>query len=238
MASAARAASEGVKLHEVRHNVAGQRLGRKGQEARQRILSAALRLLEDPHGPPVTLTSVAREASMRLTNLYLYFPDMVELLLAVLGRVMDAADAAFIDRLSVRWPDERLGDACQEFLRAHYQFWKKHARLLHMRNALSDVEPRIMDYRQKASLPIIEGLIMQMDGIDDAEFSCSNLAVVVLTGFERMATVVTNPNFTNTSRGQMPMSEAEMIEQFILAEARLLELAIRDRRSARPDAAR
>ena len=151
---------------------------------------------------------------------------------------MDAADAAFIDRLSVRWPDERLGDACQEFLRAHYQFWKKHARLLHMRNALSDVEPRIMDYRQKASLPIIEGLIMQMDGIDDAEFSCSNLAVVVLTGFERMATVVTNPNFTNTSRGQMPMSEAEMIEQFILAEARLLELAIRDRRSARPDAAR
>ena len=165
MASAARTASEGVKLHEVRHNVAGQRLGRKGQEARQRILSAALRLLEDPHGPPVTLTSVAREASMRLTNLYLYFPDMVELLLAVLGRVMDAADAAFIDRLSVRWPDERLGDACQEFL-------------------------------------------------------------------------VTNPNFTNTSRGQMPMSEAEMIEQFILAEARLLELAIRDRRSARPDAAR
>ena len=70
----------------VSHNLVGQRLGRKGQATRERILDAMLRLLADAEGPPVTLTGVAREAGIGLSNLYLYFPDIGELLLAALRK--------------------------------------------------------------------------------------------------------------------------------------------------------
>ena len=72
----------------VSHNQVGQKLGRKGQQTRERILSAMLELLAEVDGPPVTLTAVAKEAKVRLPNLYLYFPDMGALLLAALERVM------------------------------------------------------------------------------------------------------------------------------------------------------
>jgi len=213
-------------------NLAGQRLGRKGQETRERVLVAALRLFDDPHGPPVTLTSVAREASMRLSNLYLYFPDMIALLLAVLDRVKADAAAAFMDHLRTRWPDDRLGQSSAEFVRAHFLIGKQHARLLQLRNALSDSEPRIMEYRQSATQPIVQFLMLQMDGCNSAEFTCANLAIVVLTGFERVAAIVTNPNYGAMVRDHTPHSVDEMTDQLIAAAARLLELAIRDQRAA------
>jgi len=237
MASAVRTRDATADQRAVGLNLAGQRLGRKGQETRERVLVAALRLFDDPHGPPVTHTSVAREAAMRLSNLYLYFPDMIELLLAVLDRVMADADAAFMDHLRTRWPDDRLGRSSAEFIRAHFLVWKQHARLLQLRNALSDSEPRIMEYRQSATQPILQFLMLQMDGCNDsalngAEYTCANLAIVVLTGFERVAAIVTNPNYGAMVRDHTPHSVDEMTDQLIAAAARLLELAIRDQRAA------
>lgn len=237
MIGTARRQDQASTAFEVRRNQAGQRIGRKGQETRERILIAALHLLDDPYGPPLTLSGVAREAAMRVSNLYLYFPDLIELLLAVLGRVMDDAEGAFLDKLKVRWPDDQLGEASADFLRAHHGFWKKHARLLQLRNTLSDSEPRIMDYRDRATRPIIRYLMAQMDGCDDADFSCANLAIVILTGFERIATIVTNPNFAAMVRAHNRQSEDGVIEELICAEARVLELTLRDRRQARRDGA-
>ena len=45
----------------VSHNQVGQKLGRKGQQTRERILSAMLELLAEVDGPPVTLTAVRLE---------------------------------------------------------------------------------------------------------------------------------------------------------------------------------
>jgi AcrR family transcriptional regulator len=215
---------------EVSHNLAGQRLGRKGQETRERIIAAALRLFEDPDGPPVTMSSVAREASVRLTNLYLYFPDFGELLLAALERVMATADEAFMDMLRTRWPDERLGECCREFINAHYAFWKRHARILHMRNSVADSDPRLASYRQRATLPLIRLLVRQMDGKEYDLVGGSRMASVVLTGIERVATVATNPVYHTLIEGAG--DPATNAEQSVRAEARLVELAIRDQREA------
>ncbi|MFT3966240.1 MAG: TetR/AcrR family transcriptional regulator, partial [Sphingobium sp.] len=65
-------------------NLYGQRLGRKGRETRDRIISAANGLLARPEPVQVTLSAVAREASLGMTTLYLYFSDLTELLSAVL----------------------------------------------------------------------------------------------------------------------------------------------------------
>jgi AcrR family transcriptional regulator len=217
---------------EVSHNLAGQRLGRKGQETRERILAAALRLFDDQDGPPVTMSSVAREASVRLTNLYLYFPDFGELLLAALERVMATADAAFVDLLRVRWPDERLGESCLEFIWAHYRFWKRHGRILHMRNSVADTDVRVATYRQNATRPLIDLLIRQMDsGAGDIHAVPGRMASVVLTGFERVATVATNPLFYASIAADGVDDVDEIIGHMIVAEARLVELAIRDQRA-------
>ena len=52
----------------VSHNQVGQKLGRKGQETRERILAAVLGLLAQRDGPPVTLSGVAKEARVRPPN--------------------------------------------------------------------------------------------------------------------------------------------------------------------------
>lgn len=223
----------------VSHNEIGQKLGRKGLETRERILSAMLRLLADENGPPVTLTSVAKEASIRLTNLYLYFPDTGALLLAALGRVMDTAEAAFVEQLRDRWPDAKLHESCLLFLEAHYDFWKRNARLLHMRNALADAgDMRVLRYRYVATMPLIDLLAAQMDCLSEEDGGpCTDVATVLLTGLERVATVATNPQFAIVVADSERMDAGGHVRALIVAQAEVIALAIAHRRSLhRPQA--
>jgi AcrR family transcriptional regulator len=216
----------------VSHDQVGQRLGRKGQETRERILAAMLRLLADEDGPPVTLTNVAKEAEVRLTNLYLYFPDLGELLLAALGRVMDTAEEAYLEKLRQRWPDETLYESCLAFVQAHYDFWKRNARGLHMRNALADAgDLRFLKYRNTVSLPLIGLITNQMDGhADRADGRDPNVATVLLTGLERTATVATNPQLRMIADFRGDADQALHNRKLIEAEAEVLSLVIRHRR--------
>lgn len=217
------------------YNLLGQRLGRKGQETRERILVTALRLIEaSSKDAPVTLSSVAREASVGMTTLYLYFPNLGDLVLAVLTRVMDCADSAFVDRLRARWPDETLGASTQGFIRAHYQFWRRHSRILHLRNSFEDAgDARFLQYRNRVSKPLIELLILQMNGTpEQMNAPVGNCATVLLTGFERLATITTNPIF-HTNLSDLGIGRAQAyIDDLLNAEAELIALAVRHHRDA------
>lgn len=222
----------GRVLSQVSHNLAGQRLGRKGQETRERILTAALRLLDTPDGPPVNFTNIAREASIKLTNIYLYFPDFGDLVLAALTRVMEDAEDAFVHLLRSRWPDDNLQSCALVFLRAHYDFWYRHSRLLHIRNHLSDEDPRILEHRQKMTIPLLELLSEQMDCTANPKNARWHLMpTVVLAGFERVATLVTAPFYEEGLRDGGLAAFDDYIDALMQTEARLMELAIRDARS-------
>jgi AcrR family transcriptional regulator len=71
-------------MNSLSHNLVGQRLGKKGRDTRERILAATDRLLAGPPDTAISLSAVAREASLAMTTLYIYFNDLTELLLAVL----------------------------------------------------------------------------------------------------------------------------------------------------------
>jgi AcrR family transcriptional regulator len=229
------------RLHEVSHNLLGQRLGRKGQETRERILQAALQLFDRPQDTQLTLSAVARTASVGMTTLYLYFPDLGDLVLAALTRVMDSADDAYLDRLRTRWPDDRLEECCLDFLRAHYRFWCDHARILHMRNSFADADDvRFVEYRDRESYPLIGMLVRQMDGDPRAgvvgdpnsrEQRAVLLATVLLSGFERLATVINSNYFHHSVQGVGVKDEAGHVDRMLCAEARLIMLGIRDMRT-------
>lgn len=221
------------------HNLLGQRLGRKGRDTRERIIAATERLLAEPAGAPISLSAVAREASLGMTTLYLYFSDLPELLLAVLAPTMATAEDSYIAHLREEWADEDLEAHCLRFIEAYHDFWAQHSRILHLRNTYADNgDERMRLARIGMSKGILDLFVEQMEG-DPAEVKSSvyYMATVLLTGIERMITIATDEKF----RGMFQQDPGPHIRNLLRAEAHLFELALRDgriqRRRARAGAA-
>lgn len=214
----------------VSHNLNGQRLGRKGRDTRERIISAAQTLLALPERAPVTLSAVAREASLGMTSLYLYFSDLTELLLAVLEPVMATAEEAYIGALRRRWPDDQLNAHCYAFVSAYYVFWNTHTRILHLRNSMADQnDKRMATHRVRSGLQVIGLLVEQMDGALGANtLYAHDMATVLHTGIERVVTMATDANVREIVEAQRP----DQVPERMRAAARLLELGIREFRGA------
>jgi AcrR family transcriptional regulator len=207
------------------HNLLGQRLGRKGRVTRERILAAADRLLADPAGAPLSLSAVAREASLGMTSLYLYFSDLTELVIAVLEPIMASAEASYLAQLRPRWPEDALGRNCLAFVTAYYGFWERHSRILHLRNTYGMGDPRIALHRINAAQPLIDLLTRQMDG--DAAIPGTlrrGMASALVTGMERIVTVTTDAEIASL------FENGPDVLNLLRGQARLLELGIADGR--------
>jgi AcrR family transcriptional regulator len=212
----------------VSHNLAGQRLGRKGRDTRERIIAAAVELIYAPETEPLTLSAVARQAGLGLTSLYNYFNDLSELIQAVLEPVMATAEESYYGLIRIRWSDHELGARCHQFVVAYHDFWARHTRLLHLRNSLSDSgDQRMADMRIAATQPIIRRITEQMNGDPRARRSREFAqATVLMIGIERAVTIATDR--------ELPILIAQDIQHdadhFLRPCARLMELAIRDMR--------
>ncbi len=208
------------------HNLLGQRLGRKGRITRERILAATERLLADPQGEPLSLSAVAREASLAMTSLYLYFADLTELILAVLEPIMASAEQSYIAQLRQRWPDETLGENCHSFVIAFHAFWQRHARILHLRNNAGIGNPRIFRQRVHSAIPVVELVAFQMDGDPTATGTAKvGMASALVTGIERVITVTTDAEIADLFCNARPD-----VPNLLRGQARLMELAILDGR--------
>jgi AcrR family transcriptional regulator len=220
----------------ISHNLNGQRLGRKGRDTRDRILAATNELLASPANFPISLSAVARQASLGMTSLYQYFNDLTELLLVVLEPVMVEAEDSYVRHLRERWPDDALNAHCLEFVSAIHAFWRKHSTILHLRNSMSDQrDKRMMAHRVRVAQPVIGLLVRQMDHDPGVAGSpAAGMATVLYTGIERVVTVATDLILPSVLPGQF----APNIRNFLQSEARLFELGIRDfREVARANAA-
>ncbi len=213
---------------EISHNLNGQRLGRKGRDTRERIISVVGQILsEQPEDGQLTLTEVARRADLRMGTLYLYFADLTELILAVLEPVMATAEGAFIHLLRDHWLDDRLGERAAAFVAAYYGFWQRHTRILHLRNTLADHgDDRLMLHRVRSALPVMRLIASQMGSQPTSHGnSMSSTATALMTGLERVATVMSEDKLPHLLN-----EPANPIDLLLKAEARLFELAIRDQR--------
>lgn len=224
-----RAQSSTAERDALSHNLLGQRLGRKGRDTRERIIAATEKLLAEPPGTPISLSAVAREASLGMTTLYLYFSDLSELLLAVLAPIMATAEETYIAHLREPWSDDELGAHCLRFIEAYHAFWVRHSRILHLRNTYADDgDERMRSSRIGPSRLVMEMLVRQMEG-DPAELRTPiyYMASVLMTGIERMITIATDEKFRNL----LQEDPEPHIRNLLRTEARLLELALRDGRA-------
>ena len=212
------------------HNLNGQRLGRKGRDTRDRIIAAAQAILSDPSEDTlITLSEVARQASLRMSTIYLYFADLTELVLAILEPIMATADEEYIHLLRDPWPDADLGERALAFVRAYYAFWVKHAPVLHLRNNMGDRgDERLMRHRVGAAIPVMRLIAGQMAPGEAYQHGTitSSTATALMTGLERVGTVMSGSKLPFVLLGQ-PSNPLHLLLQ---AEARLFELAIRDQR--------
>lgn len=218
-----RAGAEGVS-----HNLAGQKLGRKGRDTRDRIMAAMLEILAGPRDQPISLSAVARQAKLGMTSIYNYFTDLTELVLAVLEPVMATAENGYLGILREQWRDEELGERSYAFVHAYSAFWAQHSRLMHLRNSMSDSpDPRMMLHRVKSTQPIIRLIVQQMGGDSwqhrSPEFA---MATMLMIGIERSITISTD----NELPPLIALDIQHDAEHFVRPSARLLEMAIRDMR--------
>lgn len=209
-------------------NLNGQRLGRKGRDTRDRILSAAREVLAD-NDEPFTLSAVARRASLGMTSLYAYFSDLTELTLALLEPVMAQAEDSYVAPLRVRWPDDALFDRALTFVTGFHAFWQANSRVLHLRNTLSDAQDRrMMTHRVASARPVVRLLVGQMGEDTNATGSpASAMATVLYTGIERVVTVATDTVLPTL----MPERFMPNVDHYLTAEAQLLEAGIAHYRS-------
>lgn len=214
----------------VEMNLQGQRLGRKGQETRARIIALAREIIEEGGDEQLSLSAVARRAELRMSSLYNYFTDLSDLFLAVAEPVIASSENAYVAFLRQRWPDEALEAHCLTFVQAFHDFWRANARLLHMRNAIADQhEPRIMSHRIDMARAVIRLLGQQMDA-PAARFTGVeyDLASVLYTGLERVVTIATDEQLkAHYPPTIQPRFQGETIKQ----QARLFALAIADERA-------
>lgn len=211
----------------VSHNLAGQRLGRKGKITRERIIAAALELIDENIDEAFTLTAVARRAGLGMSALYNYFSDQTELLLAALAPVMSTADDAYMAKLRELWPDEELHERALAFVEDYHSFWRQHSGLLHLRNSLADhSDLRMMLHRINSTRPMMGLLAKQMSGGAEPQPAHNNMATVLMTGIERSVTLATDRRLPILTG--LPFYEGE--KRYHASNARLLELAIRDLR--------
>lgn len=212
----------------VSHNLNGQRLGRKGRDTRERIIAVAHEILAEQTGTLITLSEVARRASLRMGTLYLYFADLTELVLAMLEPIMANAEDEYVRILRTYWTDEELGDRTYEFVHAYHGFWVRHSKLLHLRNSMSDrSDQRMMLHRIRSAQPLMRLIVTQMGGdLSEVDSAVSSMATALMTGLERVATVTTDTSLPHIV--QAPVWARN--DNLLRAEARLMELGIRDYR--------
>ncbi len=211
------------------YNLAGQKLGRKGRDTRERIIAAFQDLMAEPGDLSlVTLSEIATRTGLRMGTLYLYFADLTELVLAALEPVMETAEASYINQLRHRWDEGTITDQSFRFVSSYHRFWLDNSRILHLRNMLSDRgDERMMIHRVRAAQPMMRLLVSQMDGnADDGDSPQVSMATALMTGLERVVTVTTEQKLPSPLQGRYH----ERREPLLRAEARLLELGIMDYR--------
>lgn len=118
-------------------NLHGQAMGPKGARTRQRILEATETLLSTRSLLELSVADIAKQAQISTSTFYLYFQDVPQALLAVIGTVSQTTPE-LVALLEGDWdgPDRR--ERGYRFVRGYAEHWHENRAVLRARNLVSD----------------------------------------------------------------------------------------------------
>lgn len=119
-------------------NQHGQSIGRKGRETRQRLMTAARKLLQSSSPVQLTVVSIAKAANSSSATFYLYFEDVRDLLLEM-SKEAEADMAAVHAVLDEPWDPQELDmQHAERVVQAYVKVWDKHRAVMRCRNLEAD----------------------------------------------------------------------------------------------------
>ncbi len=142
--------------YDVSMNKQGQVLGRKGQETRQRLMTATRHLLFTHALVDITAVAIAKAAGTSSASFYMYFDGVQDVLYALaLAASEEMSEVAQL--LDSPWDSERFEEESLRLIEALNGVWSRHREVLRYRNLEADRgDPRFEELRMNTYIPFIE----------------------------------------------------------------------------------
>lgn len=189
-------------------------LGRKGQETRRRLMSAAQELLQNVSPVSLTVHAIARHAGTSPATFYVYFDDVSDVVLALAEEASQDIDEVMAALAGWRAGLETEVGA-RGFLAAYRAYWERHRAILVTRNMEADRgDARFLATRGAAGMTIIRELGQVIrDGHPAGQLSEEQAvarATVFFAAIERLAATRTLYPRTSASLTDAAMNEAQI----------------------------
>jgi AcrR family transcriptional regulator len=173
-------------------NQLGQKMGRKGQITRRRIVERTRSLIAVSSYNELNSTEVAREAGVSVATFYTYYKDLDDLLLDCVMDVLAESDSIF-EALKDTWSQAELPLHMARFVEHYMDYWDRHRYELRILCIESDRgKPQFIRLRVDLSNRIIEALGSQFKKSRPSLTNHYMLASVIYTSMERLASLDQN----------------------------------------------
>ncbi len=214
----------------VTNNKQGQKLGRKGQETRTKLMEATSRLLLIQSPLELTAVGIAAEAGTSPASFYMYFDDTKDILFAlseVAGEDMAKIHAIF----DKPWERDNLEKHAMDVIDALNAVWDRHRAVLRYRNLeATRGDPRFSELRLNTFIPFIERFAERILSINPAQ------------GTRKRADAYAEASILQGAMEHMAATDPEVMEHGLGAKrinnnlARIITLVMRGEQSVQTEA--
>lgn len=175
-------------------NQLGQVMGAKGAKTRRRLLDATEELLKTTSLRDLRVTQIVRAAKTSAATFYVYFNDVSEAVLALIGELTQSPPS-IMSLVTDPWEESQGYERCQAFVAAYVDNWRANASLFRVRNMASDEgDQRFSQVRINSIAPLIQALSARIEahraaGRLPADLHPTAAAGALLAMIERLAVV-------------------------------------------------
>ena len=169
-------------------------MGSKGLQTRRRLIAATADLLKTTTLRDLSVADIARVAKVSTSTFYLYFADVSEAVLAVIGEVSQSTPA-FLTMVDEPWDEGDAYERAQTFVESYIEHWQTHAALFRVRNLAADEgDRRFLMARSNSIMPLLRALAARIEerqatGALPGDLHAFSTAGALLAMIERLATL-------------------------------------------------
>ena len=180
-------------------------MGAKGARTRQRLIDATSHLLRSRPLLELSVADITKQAETATATFYLYFQDVSEAVLAVIGQVSQSTPD-LLNLLAADWDGPGRVHTAMAFANSYFDHWEANASLFRARNVASDEgDERFIEARAVSVHSILNQMadriaVVQARGRLPSDLHPASAAAGFLAMIERTAAVSNTRTATGNAR--------------------------------------